>query len=259
MCETWSCTTALARKFGKYVISNLMMYIVAFMAMVYALVMLMPVNLTAYLVFNKAAILRGQLWRLVTFLFLPSDSSIVWILFSLCFYWMIGSALENQWGSFRFNMYYLFGMLGTIISGMITGYATNSYLNLSLFLGLALLYPDFQVNLFFFLPGLGEVSGADRRGGAGGELRDGHGLHPHRACDGAFERAAVLRRKPDSARQERVPPLQMEEIVPGMNPTGSLRWMKQPCLFLVQSCSGAEGCGCSVSVWGTMLCMMFSR
>lgn len=77
MCETWSCTTALARKFGKYAISNLMMYIAAFMAAVFVLDMLMPVNLTAYLMFNKAAILRGQLWRLVTFLFLPSDSSIV--------------------------------------------------------------------------------------------------------------------------------------------------------------------------------------
>ena len=114
------------RKFGKYAISNLMMYIVAFMAAVFVLDMLMPVNLTAYLVFNKAAILRIQLWRLVTFLFLSPDSSIVWILFSLCFYWMIGSALENQWGSFRFNMYYLFGMLGSIISGMITGYATTA-------------------------------------------------------------------------------------------------------------------------------------
>lgn len=131
ICETCSCTTALARKFGKYVISNLMMYIVSAMAVVFVLDMLMPVNLTAYFMFNKAAILRGQLWRLVTFLFLSPDSSIVWILFSLYFYWMIGSALENQWGSFRFNMYYLFGMLGTIISGMITGYATNSYLNLS--------------------------------------------------------------------------------------------------------------------------------
>ena len=142
----------MERKFGKYAISNLMMYIVASMAAVFVLDMLMPVNLTAYLIFNKAAILRGQLWRLVTFLFLPPNSSIVWILFSLYFYWMIGSTLENQWGSFRFNLYYLFGMLGTIISGMITGYATNSYLNLSLFLGFALLYPDFQVNLFFFLP-----------------------------------------------------------------------------------------------------------
>lgn len=140
ICETCSCTTALARKFGKYAISNLMMYIVSAMAVVFVLDMLMPVNLTAYLVFNKAAILRIQLWRLVTFLFLSPDSSIVWILFSLCFYWMIGSALENQWGSFRFNMHYLFGMLGSIISGMITGYATNSYLNLSLFLDFALLY-----------------------------------------------------------------------------------------------------------------------
>ena len=126
ICETCSCTTALARKFGKYSISYLMMYIVAFMAAVFVLDMLMPVNLTAYFVFNKAAILRIQLWRLVTFLFLSPDSSIVWILFSLCFYWMIGSALENQWGSFRFNMYYLFGMLGSIISGMITGYATTA-------------------------------------------------------------------------------------------------------------------------------------
>ena len=116
----------MERKFGKYAISNLMMYIVASMAAVFVLDMLMPVNLTAYLVFNKAAILRIQLWRLVTFLFLSPDSSIVWILFSLCFYWMIGSALENQWGSFRFNMYYLFGMLGSIISGMITGYATTA-------------------------------------------------------------------------------------------------------------------------------------
>ena len=140
ICETCSCTTALARKFGKYAISNLMMYIVSAMAVVFVLDMLMPVNLTAYLVFNKAAILRIQLWRLVTFLFLSPDSSIVWILFSLCFYWRIGSALENQWGSFRFNMHYLFGMLGSIISGMITGYATNSYLNLSLFLDFALLY-----------------------------------------------------------------------------------------------------------------------
>ena len=126
ICETCSCTTALARKFGKYSISYLMMYIVSFMAAVFVLDMLMPVNLTAYFVFNKAAILRIQLWRLVTFLFLSPDSSIVWILFSLCFYWMIGSALENQWGSFRFNMYYLFGMLGSIISGMITGYATTA-------------------------------------------------------------------------------------------------------------------------------------
>lgn len=142
----------LEQKYRRYAISNLMMYVVVAMAAVFVLDMLMPVNLTSYLVFSKAAILRGQIWRLVTFMFLPPNSSIFWILFALYFYWMIGSSLENQWGSFKFNMYYLFGMIGSILSGMITGYATNSYLNLSLFLAFALLYPNVQVYVFFILP-----------------------------------------------------------------------------------------------------------
>ena len=142
----------LEEKYRRYAISNLMMYVVVAMAAVFVLDMLMPVNLSSYLIFNKAAILRGQVWRLVTFMFLPPNSSIFWILFSLYFYWMIGSSLENQWGSFKFNMYYLFGMIGSILSGMITGYATNSYLNLSLFLAFALLYPNVEVYVFFVLP-----------------------------------------------------------------------------------------------------------
>lgn len=142
----------LEEKYRRYAISNLMMYVVVSMAAVFVLDMLMPVNLSSYLIFNKAAILRGQVWRLVTFMFLPPNSSIFWILFSLYFYWMIGSSLENQWGSFKFNMYYLFGMIGSILSGMITGYATNSYLNLSLFLAFALLYPNVEVYVFFVLP-----------------------------------------------------------------------------------------------------------
>ena len=142
----------LEEKYRRYAISNLMMYVVVAMAAVFVLDMLMPVNLSSYLIFNKAAILRGQVWRLVTFMFLPPNSSIFWILFSLYFFWMIGSSLENQWGSFKFNMYYLFGMIGSILSGMITGYATNSYLNLSLFLAFALLYPNVEVYVFFVLP-----------------------------------------------------------------------------------------------------------
>ena len=96
--------------------------------------------------------MHGQIWRLVTFIFISPNSRILFILFSLYFYWLIGNALENQWGAFRFNLYYLFGMVGTVIAGMITGYATNSYLNLSLFLAFALMYPDYQVMVFFILP-----------------------------------------------------------------------------------------------------------
>ena len=89
---------------------------------------------------------------MITFVFVPPNASMITLLFSLYFYWMIGSALEHQWGAFRFNMYYLCGIIGSILSGCITGYATNTYLNMSLFLGFALMFPDFEVNLFFFLP-----------------------------------------------------------------------------------------------------------
>ena len=76
----------------------------------------------------------------------------MFILFSLYFYYMLGTLLENRWGSRKFNLYYLIGVLGSIASGFITGYATNTYLNMSLFLAIAVLYGDMQINLFMVLP-----------------------------------------------------------------------------------------------------------
>ena len=64
----------------------------------------------------------------------------------------MGSALESQWGTFKFNMYYLTGIVATIITGILVGGATNVYLNLTLFLAFAILNPDFQIMLFFILP-----------------------------------------------------------------------------------------------------------
>ncbi|MDD6800769.1 MAG: rhomboid family intramembrane serine protease [Firmicutes bacterium] len=146
----------LNQKFGRYSIRNLMTFIVGGMTVVYlAELLLYPVtgfSLSSVLAFNRNAVLHGQIWRLITFIFIPPDSSILFILFSLYFYWLIGNALENQWGAFRFNLYYLCGMVCTAIAGMITGYATNSYLNLSMFLAFALMYPDYQVMVFFILP-----------------------------------------------------------------------------------------------------------
>ena len=146
----------LDRKFGRYGIRNLMTYIVGGMAVVYLMDLIVyPMtgfSLRSVLAFSRSAVMHGQIWRLVTFIFIPPDSNILFILFSLYFYWLIGNALENQWGAFRFNVYYLCGIVCTLIAGLITGYATNSYLNLSLFLAFALMYPDYQVMVFFILP-----------------------------------------------------------------------------------------------------------
>lgn len=146
----------LERRFGKYSIRNLMMYIVMGMAAVYIMDMVVApisrVSMSRLLSFDLNAIRHGQIWRLVSFVLIPPNTNILFILISLYFYWWIGSTLERQWGSFKFNLYYLFGVIGAVISGCITGYATNHYINLSLFLAFALLYPEQEVRVFYIIP-----------------------------------------------------------------------------------------------------------
>ncbi|HBP38990.1 MAG TPA: hypothetical protein DD640_09690 [Clostridiales bacterium] len=141
------------RKLGKYAIRNLMTIIVAGMGIVFLLDLFSSgFGLSSYLAFSKPDILRGQIWRIVTFAFIPPPSSLLFILFSLYFYWLLGSALKNEWGAFKFNIFYFCGMLGTVIAGLITGYATNFFLNMSLFFAFAILFPHFELRLFFFIP-----------------------------------------------------------------------------------------------------------
>lgn len=146
----------LDRKFGRYALKNLMTVIVIGTGIVWLLSMLVysrtGVNIAAWLYFDKAAILKGEVWRVISFVFVPETYNPFTFALSLYFYWLIGNSLENTWGSFKFDLFYLCGVVGAIVSGFITGYATVDYLHLSLFLAFALLYPDHQLLLFFFLP-----------------------------------------------------------------------------------------------------------
>lgn len=145
----------LKRKLRRYAISDLMKYIVIGQGIVFALLYIWPTlgyQLYSLITLTRTGLMRGQIWRLVTFVFVPPSSSPIFILFALYFYYMIGVGLENQWGKVKFNLYYLVGMLGSIIAALITGYADNTFLNLSLFFAYAALYPDEQVLLFMLLP-----------------------------------------------------------------------------------------------------------
>lgn len=145
----------LERKLRRYAISDLMKYIVIGQGIVFALLYIWPTlgyQLYSLITLTRTGLMRGQIWRLVTFVFVPPSSSPIFILFALYFYYMIGVGLENQWGKVKFNLYYLVGMLGSIIATLITGYADNTFLNLSLFFAYAALYPDEQVLLFMILP-----------------------------------------------------------------------------------------------------------
>lgn len=147
----------LEYKYGRKAIENLMYYIVGGMAVVFVMDIILSntgrvSSLYELLMFDRDLIFSGQVWRIISFIFLPPDSSMLFIVFALYFYYMIGTSLENAWSSFKFNVYYFMGVICTIIFGFVTGYTTNIYLNMSLFFAFAMLFPDYKVLLFFVLP-----------------------------------------------------------------------------------------------------------
>lgn len=143
----------IRRRLNRISIPNLMTYVVIGMAAVFVLDMLAPVlGLPMRLTLIRDKLFEGEIWRLVSFVFLPPSSSPLWIIFSLYLYWMIGASLESQWGSSKFTLFYLVGVIGNIIAALISGYAGNSYLNMSLYLAFAALNPNYQLMLFMILP-----------------------------------------------------------------------------------------------------------
>ncbi|MHB8252861.1 MAG: rhomboid family intramembrane serine protease [Acidiferrobacter sp.] len=130
-----------------------MSYIVATDGLVYILSYVSRgSHLIAQLQFDPSLVMRGEVWRLITFIFVPPGSSI-WVLFILYFYYLLGTRLEHEWGSFRFNVYYFTGMAATVLAAFLAGEgASATYLNLSLFLAFATIDPDFTILLFFVLP-----------------------------------------------------------------------------------------------------------
>jgi membrane associated rhomboid family serine protease len=144
----------LERKFGRYAIRDLMVYIVALNALIYLLSIAYPESgAIGKLALDPYFIMKGEVWRLITFILIPPAASILWIFFILYFYYIVGTGLEHEWGSLRFNIYYFTGMLATAVAAFIVGQGTTAlYLNLSLFLAFAYVYPDFEILLFFIIP-----------------------------------------------------------------------------------------------------------
>lgn len=136
---------------GRLAIERLTTFIVGGMGMTYVLCRARP-EFQAHLLLIPQLV-PTQPWRLVTFLFLPPESSMIWVLITLYFTYLVGSSLEHEWGALKFNLFYLLGAIGTIAAGLLTGAPqTNYFLNLSLFFAFATLFPDFEIRLFFVLP-----------------------------------------------------------------------------------------------------------
>ncbi len=164
------------KKFGKYAIQNITLILIMCYVVGYVVELVNP-GFMLYLTLDPYQILHGQIWRLVTWIIMPPSSFNIFTIIMLFFYYSIGSSLERTWGTYRYNVYLLSGMLFTVIGsflcmgvvylmagGNISEAAASYlflqgsmafstyYINLSIFLAFAATYPDAQVLLMFIIP-----------------------------------------------------------------------------------------------------------
>lgn len=157
----------LENKLGRFAIRNLMQYIIGGQILVFLLCMF-NMEIVYYLHLDPVLVKQGQIWRVFTFLFIPPSIS-VYNLLSCVIQWLlyyhIAQRLERQWGTFRFNLYYLLGVICSIaVSLIFNTMGSTMYLNESLYLAFAVTYPNMQLLVMYLIPvkmkWLGLITGA---------------------------------------------------------------------------------------------------
>lgn len=164
------------KKFGKYAIPNLTLILIACYIVGYLIEIVNPTFLL-YLTLDPLQILKGQVWRIFTWLIVPPSSFDLFTLLMLYFYYSIGTVMERTLGTYRYNVYLLGGVLMTVAASFLCIGAlyffpnllggevfsemlsligsmqfSTYYINISIFLAFAVCYPEMQVLLMFFIP-----------------------------------------------------------------------------------------------------------
>ena len=156
----------MERKFGRFAIQGLMKYIILFYVAGYLIQFLAPqaysfLTLEPFMIFHY-----GQVWRLVSWVLIPPPTgNIIFMLIMVVLYYQLGTALENTWGAFRFNVYIFGGMIFTVLGALLLFviYGVNTpvsmgssfstyYINMTIFLAFAMCYPDMRIMLWFIIP-----------------------------------------------------------------------------------------------------------
>ena len=149
--------TKFCLKHPNFGFPNLMRYIAIANALFWVASFVSPKFLN-YLSFNPHFIFNGQIWRIISFVFIPPTTGILGAI-GIYFYYVVGNILENYWGTARFNLFILFGILLTLLYGFLMYFLLGlsvslsaAYIFLSMFLAFAALYPDTQVLYMFLIP-----------------------------------------------------------------------------------------------------------
>jgi hypothetical protein len=150
------------RKLGHFALPQLTLVIIVTQVLAYVLTQLplgQPLAIEGEQVVGRLMlipqlVLQGEVWRLVTFLVVPPMTNILFAFFFWYIFYLMGTALESHWGDFRYNLYLLVGYIATVAVSFLTpgAAASNAFLEGSVFLAFAYLFPNFELHLFFVLP-----------------------------------------------------------------------------------------------------------
>lgn len=104
---------------------------------------------------------RGEIWQLVTYMFLHSAGSISHILFNMLALWMFGAAIEQTWGTRRFLQYYFICGIGAgicvVLANLVFGDPYQHVIGASgaiygLLLAFGMLFPEQEILIMFLFP-----------------------------------------------------------------------------------------------------------
>ncbi|MCD8125865.1 MAG: rhomboid family intramembrane serine protease [Lachnospiraceae bacterium] len=149
----------LERRFGRYAVNNLMLYLIICYAVGYLIDLTNPSFYYNWLCLDASAILHGQIWRIVTYLVTPPSYNLIWLVLLSVIYYSLGRSLEQLWGTFRFNLYIIIGVLANVLAALIIYLvwgqiyildADNLYM--TMLLAFAATMPDMQFYLYFVIP-----------------------------------------------------------------------------------------------------------
>ncbi|MBN8220396.1 MAG: hypothetical protein J0L53_05705 [Spirochaetes bacterium] len=142
----------LERRYYKLGIENLGLILVVMQAFGFLAFQISPEAAYKFALIPQL-LLKGEIWRAVTFIALPLSTGF-WIIIVLFFLYSIMQIIEQTWGPFKTTLYFFLGLLLSVAYSVLTGYPITTFmpLEMSLFFAVAALYPTTEVLLFFFIP-----------------------------------------------------------------------------------------------------------
>ena len=158
-----SLLSRLESRFGRFAIPNLtgmliIGQVVLFTAQTLRAAQGQGGNPFANLYLIPAKVMQGEVWRVISFAFVPFSDQLLYLIITWLLFYFFGTTLENYWGTFRYNVFMGIGLVANVAASFVTlsmgpeFVAQNYFLYGTVFLAFARLFPDFTINLFFVLP-----------------------------------------------------------------------------------------------------------